>query len=632
MYKIRLWTTALLVALCTGFYSCSSDDLDKKESVITPEIAIETGTNINFTSSAGEQTLSFSTNTDWSIAIANTANGESWCSVTSISGKAGSNNIKIKVTENTGYDDRNVSLTIQVGSVTKTIIVTQKQKDALTLTTDKFEVGKTGGTINVEVKSNIQYEVVIPETSKSWIKQSVKTRGLTSKNLTFDIAASEEYEKREGEIIFQSGELTEKIHVYQAGEGILLLTKNEFPVSDKGETIAVEIKSNFDFDIQMPNVDWIQSAAKTRGMSSHTLYYTVKSNETYDSREAEIIFFDKNNSIRDTLKVIQAQKDAILISQDEYNVLTKGEIIEVELNANIKYKVNISPEFNWITPINKTRGLTNNKLSFNISRNETTNERIGYITILSTGQNANIKITQPQFDSELTINIINEGTLSSLIEDWQMNLITKLTLVGNLNGLDLKTIREMAGITSEGVTTNGNLIILDLKDANIKKDRESGHYYYRERYRLYHGVSYIDFDKTYYVLEDNQIGNYFFKDTKLTSIVLPSNIRKIEDGGIIVNTWIPERYYYFKPSAFGSCKITSITFPESLIYIGKSTFDSISYLQEIHCKSKTPPSIHEFAFSTYSPITNCVLYIPKGCLSTYKSASVWSSFTQIIEE
>ena len=120
MYKIRLWTTALLVALCTGFYSCSSDDLDKKESVITPEIAIETGTNINFTSSAGEQTLSFSTNTDWSIAIANTANGESWCSVTSISGKAGSNNIKIKVTENTGYDDRNVSLTIQVGSETKT--------------------------------------------------------------------------------------------------------------------------------------------------------------------------------------------------------------------------------------------------------------------------------------------------------------------------------------------------------------------------------------------------------------------------------------------------------------------------------------------------------------------------------
>ena len=29
MYKIRLWATALLVALCTGFYSCSGDDEDK---------------------------------------------------------------------------------------------------------------------------------------------------------------------------------------------------------------------------------------------------------------------------------------------------------------------------------------------------------------------------------------------------------------------------------------------------------------------------------------------------------------------------------------------------------------------------------------------------------------------------
>lgn len=30
MYKIRLWTTALLVALCTGFYSCSGDEEDEK--------------------------------------------------------------------------------------------------------------------------------------------------------------------------------------------------------------------------------------------------------------------------------------------------------------------------------------------------------------------------------------------------------------------------------------------------------------------------------------------------------------------------------------------------------------------------------------------------------------------------
>lgn len=30
MYKIRLWATALLVALCTGFYSCNGDEEDEK--------------------------------------------------------------------------------------------------------------------------------------------------------------------------------------------------------------------------------------------------------------------------------------------------------------------------------------------------------------------------------------------------------------------------------------------------------------------------------------------------------------------------------------------------------------------------------------------------------------------------
>ena len=99
---------------------------------------------------------------------------------------------------NEGYDDRNVVLTIQVGELMKTVVVTQKQKDALTLTTDRFEVGQEGGTIHVEVKSNISYEVVIPDEYKGWISQKDAGRGLSSSILSFEIAASEEYEKREG--------------------------------------------------------------------------------------------------------------------------------------------------------------------------------------------------------------------------------------------------------------------------------------------------------------------------------------------------------------------------------------------------------------------------------------------------
>lgn len=140
-------------------------------------------------------------------------------------------------------------------------------------------------------------------------------RGLVSSVLSFEIAASEEYDKREGEIIIQSGTIAETVKVYQTGSGIILLTRNDYSVSDKGEMIGVEIKSNCEFEMKMPDVNWI-AVANARSVFNHTLYYTVSPNETYDGREAEIVFFDKNNSkISDTLHMRQVQKDAILLTE-----------------------------------------------------------------------------------------------------------------------------------------------------------------------------------------------------------------------------------------------------------------------------------------------------------------------------
>lgn len=397
MKTFRLLAASLLIAVCAGFSSCGDDELEKEplDPVGRDEITISSAS-FDFEANGGEKTLSFSTNRDWTITVANTANGKNWCTATPLNGKAGENNIQIRVAENKGYDDRNVSLTIAAGGTSKTVIISQKQQDALTLTANKFEVGKNGGKINVEVKANIQYEVIISETSKSWISQSTKTRGLTSNNLSFDIAPSEEYDKRTGEIIIQSGELSEIVYVHQSGEGVLLLTKSEYSVSDKGETIAVDLKSNFEFDVKMPDVDWVQSAAKTRGMSSHTLYYTIAPNETYDSREAEIIFYDKNSSIKDTLKIMQVQKDALIISKKEYDIDYSATILPIEVNTNTKYQYEIAKDCDWITAIQNTitKGLENQKIYFNIKENNTSKERKSSIIFKSQSTTDTIKITQ----------------------------------------------------------------------------------------------------------------------------------------------------------------------------------------------------------------------------------------------
>ena len=332
------YSLCLLAVLC----ACS-DEETPTEVLINENSEVYFESSMEFPSEGGVNEISFTTNKEWSITPSQAGGDVSWCSISLSNGTAGTYTVKITAMENMGYDDRNVTLILTVADVTKKVVVTQKQKDALTLTASKYNVDVTGGNINVEVKSNVNYQVEIPEPYQEWIHQkSSTTRSLTSTNLSFTIDPSQEYDKREGEILIQSGELFEIVKVYQAGSAIILLTQDEYPVSDQGGQIVVELNSNFEYEVKMPQVDWVKMV-DTRSVSSHTLYYEVSPNTTYDSREAKIVYYDKNNATAaDTLHIIQAQKDAIIISKKEFEVDCNENYVEVNVNANVDYDVDLS--------------------------------------------------------------------------------------------------------------------------------------------------------------------------------------------------------------------------------------------------------------------------------------------------
>ena len=66
---------------------------------------------------------------------------------------------------------------------------------------------------------------------------------------------------------------------------------------------------------------------------------------------------------------------------------------------------------------------------------------------------------------QITINVLEAGTLPQRISSSKKNLITNLKIIGEINGTDLKFIREMAGKDVKGFSTDGKLSILDLYDA-----------------------------------------------------------------------------------------------------------------------------------------------------------------------
>lgn len=249
----------MLLIFVTFLGACSDSKEDNPE-LVKPPFENFSPANMNFTSEAGEQSFSFIANTQWVLSVASNGSDTSWCKVSSTSGSAGEQTIVINVSANDTYDDRSTTISIKAGTETKTFVVNQKQKDAILLTSNKFEVKQEGDEIEVEVKANVSYTAKIDELCKEWVKESANTRALTTTTKKFTISANEELDKREGSITFSDGTITETAHIYQAGGEIIILTKDEQFADAAGEEITVELRSNCDYEVVMPEVDWIKPA------------------------------------------------------------------------------------------------------------------------------------------------------------------------------------------------------------------------------------------------------------------------------------------------------------------------------------------------------------------------------------
>lgn len=377
-----------LLACLMLLVACSDDKVEDETTITLPpetETLFEKG--VDFTTSAGTQSLEFTATENWNITAATTRNGEKWYQVYPTSGGPGKAEISISVEDNDSYDERSVAITINAGKTKKTLMVAQKQKNALLISSERREVKQEGGTIDVEVEANVEYKAIIADDCQSWIKPaaSTTTRGLKASTISFKIEMNGEREKREGEIYITDGTLTETVKVYQYGGDVILLNENEYPVGDKGETIKVELRSNCEYGITMPDVSWIKEATMSRGMSSHTIYYTISPNDANESRRAKIIFYNKDNTaIADTLTVIQAQKDAVVIDNKNIELKTPNDtIMGIDVNANVDVEIHPADTCQWITESTAARGLQLRKIYLKAAKNDGFAPRRGRVLIKS---------------------------------------------------------------------------------------------------------------------------------------------------------------------------------------------------------------------------------------------------------
>ena len=258
---------------------------------------------------------------------------------------------------------------------------------------------------------------------------------------------------------------------------------------------------------------------------------------------------------------------------------------------------------------------------------------------------------------QITLTLDKVGTLPDKISESQKNLITNLKIVGEVNGTDLKFIREMAGRGVYGGKTDGKLSILDLSEAKIVEGGDAyflywGSYningYYTSNDKLGDGAFSGCSGLTSLTIPSSvtEIGNYAFDGCSgLTSLTLPSGITSISDYAFeycsgLTSLTIPSGVTSIGDRAFSGCSgLTSLTIPSSVTEIGESAFQGCSGLTSLTIPSGVT-SIGWGAFSGCSGLTS--LTIPssvtsigggafKGC-SGLTSLTIPSSVTSIGEQ
>jgi hypothetical protein len=102
---------------------------------------------------------------------------------------------------------------------------------------------------------------------------------------------------------------------------------------------------------------------------------------------------------------------------------------------------------------------------------------------------------------------------------------------------------------------------------------------------------------------------YAFRDSKLTSIIIPPSVTNImcyafHDCSELTSVTIPEQVTIIGDSAFSGCsKITSVTIPEGVTSIGKFTFRGCTALNDVNIKGRLT-SIGDNAFAGCTSFVN----------------------------
>ena len=539
-------------------------------------------------SGGGSFKISFTTLEDWTASLIN-SRADSWAVISPASGRAGWSEILVTVAENTGFDDRSASIRITCDDETETVVVTQKQKNAITLSTSRFDVGSNGGNIVVKLKSNVDFSYRIADGCKSWI-QAVETKSYDEYSCSFSIAENKDISGRDGEIVFTDGTLSETVKVFQGGAlPMIVISEHSYEVGSAGGQVRIDVGSNVDVTMTIPgDVDWIREVG-TKAYSTNTFYVLVEPNPYPDDRTASISFTNNENGLSEDVTICQKQLDQINVPDDAVIVPESGGSFDITLEHNVEYSVSMDAD--WLKEIT-TKALSTATHSFVAERlPEGLFGRTAHISFIDAKGSISRSVTILQRDGSPIIQFQDEAVRAICLEKWDRNGDGELSE------------REAAAVTGLSRT-------------------------------FYNNAAISSFNELAYFTGLNEIGSSAFRGcSALESVVIPDNVRTIGYAAFykceaLKDVIIPDSVTTLDEWAFSSCtSLKTIIIPENVQGLGQYAFAYCRSLCRIECLPADPPRCGEYFLAGTK---EGWIIVPEGSVSRYKEADGWKDYEERI--
>lgn len=208
---------------------------------------------------------------------------------------------------------------------------------------------------------------------------------------------------------------------------------------------------------------------------------------------------------------------------------------------------------------------------------------------------------------ELVVEVSEAGSLGKLLTERGLSSASNLTVKGQINSADIRTLRHLCGghdenpeATNEEYTST--LRVLNLENADIVAG--GGNYYYDK---------FVEISHNRYTTVEGEIGWYMFANTSsLEEVILPKSVKQI---------W---------SAAFYKSGVKKVVIGENTQKVGMYAFADCFNLEQVTSLSSAPPVLVDEA-GDMPDMSSCELVVPNGSADAYLAADFWKGFKVVHE-